>query len=36
LASSGGIEKKWTGYNDQNDDIAGPSLTTAPRRSSFS
>ncbi|MFI5179650.1 MAG: beta-L-arabinofuranosidase domain-containing protein, partial [Vicinamibacterales bacterium] len=22
VASSGGIEKKWTGYNDQNDDIA--------------
>ena len=22
MRSSGGIEKKWTGYNDQNDDIA--------------
>ena len=34
VESSGGVEKKWTGYNDQNDDIAavydGAQIVAAP------
>jgi DUF1680 family protein len=30
IRSSGGIEKKWTGYNDQNDDIAAVHDGVAP------
>ena len=34
VTSSGGIEKKWTGYNDQNDDIAAVYDGVNPLRSS--
>ena len=34
VSSSGGIEKKWTGYNDQNDDIAAVYDGVNPLRSS--
>ncbi len=33
VRSSGGIEKKWTGYNDQNDDIAAVYDAVTPLRS---
>jgi hypothetical protein len=33
VRSSGGIEKKWTGYNDQNDDIAAVYDGVTPLRS---